>query len=361
MGFVGFGSTEMDIRSRFANKGGEDCFLHYMMQKVFCPNLLDLQHGTNNKSVFDFLLYLFPYYFNEAMQQGVYRGYRKFEYNDSKVRGCIDVSKHIRMNVPFNGKIAYSTREYTYDNRITQLVRHTIEHIKSTPYGKGILSGKDTLNNLRVLTDFTNSYSFGNRRKVLAENNKEVRHPYFTKYTALPKLCIRILRHEKLKYGNEKDKVYGILFDGAWLWEKYLNTLFKPLGIVHADNKASKNPCYLFKNNGYVRYPDFYSKEQRIVIDAKYKRLNNGEIARDDIHQIITYLHILDAKFASIVHPKDVNDTESYTKIGELNGLGGEVGRFGLYIPQTSDFKEFVTDIQKQENTMKEEIKEKIK
>ena len=361
IGFVGVGETEIDIRSRFAQKGKEDCFLHYMMQRVFCPNLFDLKHGTNHKSVFDFLLYLFPYYFNEAMKQGVYKEYKRFEYNDSKVKGCIDVSRHIRLNTPFNGKIAYSTREYSFDNHITQLVRHTMEYIKSSPYGKGILSGNDTLANMRVLTDCTKTYSYGSRRKVLAENSKEIRHPYFTKYTALQNLCKRILRHEKLKYGDKQDKIYGILFDGAWLWEKYLNTLYSPLGIIHADNKTKENRYYLFKEpESYERYPDFYDKNKAIVIDAKYKRLgNNGEIARDDMHQIITYLHILQANLAAVAYPDDKGETK-YIPIGNLNGYGGEVGKFCLRIPQVDKYDNFVIDIQEQEKRMIEEIERKI-
>lgn len=365
MGFVGVGETEIDIRSRFANKEDEDFFSHYMMQKVFCPNLLDFKHTISKESVFDFLLYLFPYYFNEALQQGVYKEYRRFEYNDSKVKGCIDVSMHIRSNIPFNGKIAYSTREYSYDNRITQLIRHTIEHIKSSPYGKGILSGKDTIANMRIITDCTTTYSLGNRRKVLADNSKEVRHPYFTKYTALQLLCKRILRHEELKYGNEEDKVYGILFDGAWLWEKYLNTLYSPLGITHADNKSGTNECYLFKgrtDDWTKRYPDFYSKDKGIVIDAKYKRLEGGKISRDDTHQIITYLHILQAKLAAVAYPKEEADgVSNYARIGELNGFGGEVGKFGLQIPNSSTYEDFIINIQNQEGLMQKEIQENHK
>lgn len=61
MGFIGVNNSEITIQSRFA-KNNQDYFLHYILQKVFSINLFDLKHGINNESIFDFLLYLFPFY-----------------------------------------------------------------------------------------------------------------------------------------------------------------------------------------------------------------------------------------------------------------------------------------------------------
>ena len=130
MGFIGCGNTKVSISSRFA-QGNDDYFLHYMLRKVFAVNLFDLQFNSDEESIFDFLIYLFPTFLKRAMQQGLYREYQTRKYNDANVKGRIDISRHIRRNIPFAGKIAYTTREYAQDNHITQLIRHTIEHIAS--------------------------------------------------------------------------------------------------------------------------------------------------------------------------------------------------------------------------------------
>lgn len=338
MGFIGVHDTQMSITSRFAkdNKGKEDFFLHYMLIKVFCPNIFNLEHETSKDAAFDFLLYLFPHYFNEAMRQGLFKMYRYFERNDSKVNGTIDISRHIRCNIPFKGTIAYRTREFSFDNPITQLIRHTIEFLKTSSLGRALLINNETLNNMRLIVDHTGTYCYRDRRKVIASNRKVLRHPYFTKYTILQRLCISILQHEELKYGFDKDKIHGILFDGAWLWEEYLNRLLKPLGMTHAENKTGKNPIYLFAGNNYVRYPDFFLTD-KIVIDAKYKHLGYADIARDDIHQLISYLHVLKAKGAYLAHPVDGNEATPIREVGCLKGLGGAVGLIGLKIPQNVD------------------------
>ena len=125
MGFIGYNDTQIKITSRFASNEN-DYFLHYMLQKVLCLNIFDLQHSTDKDDSFDFLIYMFLDLFQKAIRQGIFKSYQNREYNDANVRGVIDINRHIKNNIPFNGKIAYNTREYSYDNNITQLIRHTI-------------------------------------------------------------------------------------------------------------------------------------------------------------------------------------------------------------------------------------------
>ena len=49
------------------------------------------------------------------------------------MRGTIDINRHLKLNLPFNGRVAYRTREFSHDNHVTELIRHTIEYI-SKPY-----------------------------------------------------------------------------------------------------------------------------------------------------------------------------------------------------------------------------------
>ena len=357
IGYVGSGNTLMHIGSRF-DHDKKEYFLHYMLQKVFCPHLVDFQYTSTSEPIFDLLLYLFPYFLKKAMTQGLYKEYKNFEWNDGKVKGTIDVVNHINKNVPFRGNIAYRTREYSYDNKITQLIRHTIEHIKHSPLGRGVLQDVEVVKHIRLIQNSTPTYSLWNRRKVLLDNSKLIKHPYFTNYTILQQLCIRILRYEELKFGDDSDKVYGVLFDGAWLWEEYLNTLLQKVGFTHPRNRAVSNThkqsVYLFDGNLYERFPDFYVAG-KMVIDAKYKSLGSV-IGREDMHQIISYLHVLSVPNASFAYPGKCGPTE-YNTIGKLKGMGGEIGRFAIGIPQKCDtYKDFSAKMICQEGAFADEI-----
>lgn len=363
MGFVGVNDTQLDIKSRFAKMDGEDYFLHYMLQKVFSINLFDIKHSTTQKPIFDFLLYLFPYFLKKALAQGLFKKYQRYEYNDANIKGPIDVSRHIRENIPFKGTVAYSTREHSCDNDITQLIRHTIEYIKTKELGASVLNNdKETKECVTQITMATQTYNLRERLQVINRNLRPIRHPYYSAYSELQKLCLQILRHESIKYGKDKDKVYGVLFDGAWLWEEYLNKVFEEhkLSITHAKNKTGENGIQLYEGGKKCYYPDFYRRvkndkegEQSFVVDAKYKRLgdeneldNSNEqnvisVYREDLFQMITYMHVLPAKHCALLYPLEMDENSKQSIVRSaprlLKGFGGEIIGIGMPIMQGAD------------------------
>ena len=80
------------------------------------------------------------------MRKGVYKEYVKRQYNNTNISGTIDVARHVRSNIPFIGNVAYRTREFSYDNKLTQLVRHTIEKIQNEY--QYILNNNDSIKNM---------------------------------------------------------------------------------------------------------------------------------------------------------------------------------------------------------------------
>ena len=343
MGFVGYKNTRLRISSRFA-KGEQDFFLHYMLQRVFAINLFDLQYTSSKADIFDFLVYLFPTYLKRAYRQGLYKEYQTHRYNDAHLRGRIDMAQHIRLNIPFTGNVAYQTREYAYNNDLTQLIRHTIEYIRQHPYAGGILQNDaDTREAVKAIEQATPSYNRMERARIINRNLRPVNHPYFNEYRYLQQLCLQILRHEELKYGANDDEIYGILFDGAWLWEEYLNTILAPMGFAHPMNKESKGAIYLFDHpKSAPRYPDFYREDY--ILDAKYKGYTDKSVSgvdRDDLHQLIAYMYIEQAKRGGLVYPC-VSSGES-VPCAELCGYGGNISLYGMPIPQQeanwSDFR----------------------
>ena len=346
-------SVELTIRSRFqAEKDKEDYFLHYMLQKVFKVSILDLQHSGSNEDLFDFAIYLFPHYLKRAMRQGLYRQYCQREYNDANVRGAIDVSRHIRTNIPFNGRIAYRTREYQHDNPLMQLIRHTIEYIRNHKYSGNILKcDKDMSDYVRTIYDITPSYKAADLQRVITQNLKPVTHPFYTEYMVLQKLCLHILRCKGIKYGQSSEKIYGILFDCAWLWEEYLATIMPDDKFTHAVRELKNGYKFYDGESDHQRYPDFYSEVHRIVADAKYKHIDKGGIQRNDLFQLIAYLHTLcdnGAKYGALIYPLDQTDGKVWEKPKKLGGYGGYIDTIGIPIPKnTNNYQEFFTQMER--------------
>ena len=357
MGFIGYRDTKVRIHSRFEQADGNDYFLHYMLQKVFALNIFDLKFHSDEESIFDFLIYLFPAFLKRALRQGLYKEYQTRHYNDANVRGRIDVNRHLRLNLPFEGKVAYSTREYAYDNHVNQLIRHTIEYISGHPYCGDILQSDDLIKDaVTQIREATSTYNQNDRRHVIDQNVRPLYHPYFSEYRNLQRLCMQILRHEELKYGRNDDEIYGVLFDGAWLWEEYLNTILKDCGFIHPQNKLSKGRIYLFKDRTCPRYPDFYKED--FVLDAKYKGYGNTEVQHvdgDDLHQVITYMFRLRATNGGFVVPLRRNEQAAMPK--QLDGYGGSLGVYGLRVDIPCDnYKDYITLIHENEQAYKKYI-----
>ena len=270
MGFIGCGDERIIIESRFSNKG-EDYFFQYLLDKVLdFPNIVNLESDADqNNRLFNFLLFLFPYYLKNAMRKGLFKKYIRHRYNDGNVKGTIDIDRHIEKNTPFIGNVAYSQREFSYDNHLMELVRHAIEFIKRKPYGNNLLIRvKDEV---KLVIEATQGYELYDRQKVIDINKKNtVRHAYFREYLALQRLCLLILQHQKHQIGAGSRQIYGILFDGAWLWEEYVSSLIDE-AFYHPMNKGGKGAQRLFAGNIGLVYPDFISRDSksRIIADAK--------------------------------------------------------------------------------------------
>lgn len=349
VGFVGKNKTQLTIRTRFTRdldeKNDEDYFLHYMLQKVFGVHIFDMKHTTSNEKVFDFSLYLFPHFLKKALRQGVYKEYQTRHYNDANVKGTIDVSRHIRINMPFAGNIAYRTREYLYDNDTIQLIRHTIEHIRCHKLGGNILScDAETKECVSQITQVTENYQKNQRQSIINRNLKPVRHSLYTAYEPLRKLCLQILRHEHLKYGQKKDEIYGVLFDGAWLWEEYLGIVLKESFSHYYKVKGKRWKLF---DTGQQIIPDYISKDLSVVADAKYilldrqKSYRNEESATAIYYKTITYMYRWNAKIGLLLHP--VSD-ENLVKTSKHHIIDTEgcIIKVGFPIPKdATTFTEF--------------------
>lgn len=344
MGFLGCGDERLIIQSRFSREG-DDFFFQYLLDKVLeFPNLVDLNVDANQDNrLFNLLLFLFPRYLKAAIRKGLFKEYIRYRYNDENIRGAIDIARHIQKNTPFTGSVAYSQREFSYDNSLIQLVRHTIEFIKKKPYGGNLLlKVKDEV---KLVVEATQSYEPYDRMRIIETNKKNpIRHAYFREYLALQRLCLLILQHQKHQIGAGVRQIYGILFDGAWLWEEYVASLIND-SFYHPMNKGRKGAQRLFDGNVGLIYPDFISRdtENRVIADAKYKPIDN--IGNKDYLQVLAYMFRFDAKKGFYLYPEAsgaedlelwLNKGSTYEKNVEMRG-DIYIIKHGLKIPTAAN------------------------
>jgi 5-methylcytosine-specific restriction endonuclease McrBC regulatory subunit McrC len=351
-GVIADSESEIHITSRFTEDDKEDYFLQYMMQRVMNYNVVDSELWSSEAiSYYDLLVYLFPYYLNDALTKGIYKEYVSHQYNDANVRGKVDFSRQIRSNVPFLGRIAYSTREFSYDNIVTELIRHTIEKIE-LDHGF-VLTGNDEVKvNVRSIRLATDKYNRLDRQRIIQNNViNPVKSGYFGEYALLQQLCIKILHEDETGFGEDSEHVHGVIIDVAWLWEAYI---WQVTGWKHYGRKSGLQTMNLYERLGFDsqqhRYPDF--ENSGVPVDTKYKlKLNK----RDDYNQMITYMHLMDVKTGVFLQPTNDHDQAGYRKLGGLLNNGGALARYKFMIPQNcQNYGDFVAKMKQEEANLKE-------
>ena len=391
VGFICYKGLKIDIRSRFASPDSadgadsNDFFLHYLMLKTNEFNFIEQYYPfAKTDSALDFLPFLFTKFLTNALNQGIFKQYQRHHYNNSRPRGTIDITAHLKLNMPFTGKIAYSTREFSYDNPITELIRHTIESIRNKPELRDLLYlTRTTQEAVKQIEAATPSYSPNNLKQVLADNARPLQHPFFTAYGPLQYLCKSILRNEMMRYANttqQDDEIYGVICDISYLWEEYLATLLtvKPLNFIHPSNTAGEKPIFLDKAHKLTRFPDFYlpasthsnnkdsdaKQAAHLIVDAKYKRYAESGVQRDDIHQIMAYMYAQKAPNALLISPMktaaqvtDVAISQCYN----LLGYGGNISVLAMPIPQKAEsFAGFCKAMAKAEQSLISALQELV-
>jgi 5-methylcytosine-specific restriction endonuclease McrBC regulatory subunit McrC len=385
VGFIGKGKEKgglnIHIHSRFSlsnDKGKRnDFFLYYMLEKVMAINAFSYSSssGPRDPQVFDFLLFFFPKLLKEALSQGMYKEYVHHEYNDASIRGAVDINRHIRRNIPANGRIAYKTREFSYDNTITQLIRHTIEYIRRKPFGKAILhNDPDTEGFVQQIILATPTFQVQKRQAIINQNLRPVTHPYYTKYTALQNLCLRILRYEKLSYGEARDKIHGILIDAAWLWEEYIAQVLAEGSSFKHYRRKDGFPLLRREDNGrqfQTIIPDYLDDSDPnnvFVADAKYIPLDRFDNLSADraaavYYKTIMYMYRFNSRKGFLFHPLPTGiDNPDITEYLIID-TSGSLYEVGLQIPlvQKDDYSDFKRTMKERENKMRDTIYEAIK
>ena len=149
-----------------------------------------------------------------------------------------------------------------------------------------------------------------------------VRNGFYSDYRPLQMLCLNILQNGKSALRSNQDQVYGVLFDCAWLWEEYVDTLIREK-FYHPQNKVKRGAQHLLYNANEI-YPDFIGRQSpHIIADAKYK--HRDSIDSKDRLRMIGYLWRFNSSPGYFIFPeKEGEDKQDGFKWYRANGFNPE-------------------------------------
>ncbi len=265
----------------------------------------------NHESLFDFyMIWIMKQHFEEAMLKGFFKKYQRFERNDDRLRGSIDIARHIRLNMGMDmGRVAYSYRENSTDNMVNHLILSAYDYLEEK-YPQLVADNFDNEFEMQIRNlKYEIGYPKYDRRTIINKNAVPISHPFFLEYKHLQEDCLKILRDEGVSPFESKDEsISGILYYVPDLWEEYLEdyitealrrkngevTLYEEEKALSVHMKAQKEIKVMVgmenerkdieeaneKSGGHSTYPDYvfsYSEADSgkehcfFVLDAKYR------------------------------------------------------------------------------------------
>lgn len=354
----------LQIQSRFdldSKEGptGKPFFLSTMLKEN--PELSDNFVPSNDSdSLFDFLLlFVYKQKLEEAYLKGYFRTYHRFEKNDDKFRGHIDVERHLKENCGLrNGKIAYSYRENSVNNFLNHLIVAAYSHLKKKYFSMvnsifdSNIELKGIIDNLKLAINYP-KYDI---KKTIVKNLGIISHPYYVEYEELRKICLKILRNEEISiFDADRQKTDGILFYIPKLWEKYLKNNIKVDGVE--SQKEIKIISALGKNDYNTKIlPDFVffdNKEPYMILDAKFKEKwgdatfggkNSFNEVLDDYNKCIRDMNSIAGHATGVIFPTNNDDAIGYNNISHNISEYNQEDRFytfPIYVPYSGKYPQY--------------------
>lgn len=284
-GFLNFKGRQVLIHSRFDHTGA---LTRYMMTRLgLMPRMLWNHTTQAESSSFQIpMVYTFLRQVKEACAMGVYRQYETFSYNNSHPKGALNIPMHIRKNPINNGRIAYTTREYTADNPINRLILATWQYLeRDTQLGpiahKIVREHPEMLTPIKNLGYQLNSPYVDQRQlaRIMRQASSPITHHMHTRYEQVRKTSLTILKNLGYEPNGEtgSGRLAGMLFPMDIMWEYFLEeSILKGMSF----DAQSSIGIFIPENGEALRSikPDFLfyadnSKDAVAVLDAKYKEI----------------------------------------------------------------------------------------
>lgn len=282
--------------------------------------------------IFDILLFwMFRQQLEDAAKKGIFRAYHRFENNDDRPRGTLDISRHIRLNAGLdNGRIAYSYREHTENNSLNRLIAAAYHRLKERFFN--LVSNNLDRDRSLSATIAAILLAVGpeppNTRQAIQENLRPIAHPFFYEYETLRKTCLKILRYEGVSVFDADccEKTESLLEDVTRLWERFLENRIR-LRPEFANGGCSLNAQesrHLFaERTDKSAKPDFViyqGKKPFAVLDAKFKchwddffEKKSDKFVDEDINKCIRDMVVFNTRRTGVIFPaKRESGEESY-------------------------------------------------
>lgn len=307
VGVIQVNGLLVQINPKADKNDSDDCWQEVLIQMLKKCGRLKAQ-TLGNAQVRNQYLNLLEVYFEFFLKEieglvhiGLVKKYRKNVANVKALKGKLEFTGHLRLNLIHRERFYTSHQVYDCDHLIHQVLAFAIEIV-------GEFSSGTHLNDLYKRVDL----SFPEVCKIQV-NEKVLNSIQLDRKTAPYERALEIARLIILNYspdiseGNEK--MLSLLFDMNLLWEEYVLVMLRKYSrLYHPELVIKGQSSKSFWGSNYLK-PDIeiFNKETQdiIIIDTKWKLPGSYSASVSDLRQMYTYGRFWNAEKVLLLYPGD--------------------------------------------------------
>ncbi|MER7079100.1 5-methylcytosine-specific restriction enzyme subunit McrC [Saccharopolyspora kobensis] len=244
---------------------------------------------------------VFALHAEQALQQGLLKGYREVEETAQVMRGRIRFSEQVRRHHGLLVPLEITHDEYTTDVAENRLIRSACEVLLRLPDG---IPGdvRTRLARLKLRLADVTPVPHGHPLPAWRPNRLNVRY-----HDAL-RVAELVLRGESVEHRPGEVTVHGFLFNLAKVFEDFITVALRDALGQSGGYSVLQASHHLDDRNAIRMVPDFVHYEADgtplAVVDAKYKAQRPDGFPDADLYQMLAYCTALNLPEGHLVYAK---------------------------------------------------------
>jgi 5-methylcytosine-specific restriction enzyme subunit McrC len=314
VGVIQIGQTVIEVLPKADKSNDADRWRNILISmlhavgvfNIHAPSSSDLSLRSN--SILDLYFELFIKEVEYLLHRGLVKKYRKTEGNRTALKGSIQFSRHVKLNLVHKERFYVKYTTYDKEHKIHAILYKALKLLSYININVELNSRLGA-----ILLNFPEVYDLKISESIFDKLVFDRKTEPYKNALEIAKLIL-LNYHPDVKQGT--NNVLALMFDMNVLWEQFVYVSLRK-NKTHSTRIAAQNTMNFWKPTAGYRSkmkPDIVinkGTDDCIVLDTKWKNLNGYNPSPEDLRQMFVYMKYYGAKKVALVYPGSENKNQS--------------------------------------------------